>query len=481
MKTLRLVSVLRPAIPAVLLALAVLVLNGSAAQAADPFKDWQLAALADLAYTTDNEVKLLGIKNQGETKSRPFAEFIFKNYTYTPLYRLNEPKTQVQALALFRHDGTLIISYAGTKDPFDVLADLGLGAEERNYQQQKSVYDAIDKGKELGIYTEKEAGLLRQTQLKSSYSPATKHGKPEGCPTGTFFDPRNGGECWSCPKGQLRTIFPVDDKRKACFVPPGLVAKKAKKKKKGGGLLGLDCAKGQFINLADKTCYQCDSGYSHNPVLPATVNGVCFKKVKEKYGPAKKENDFLCPRGQFLDLGLGTCWSCPEDYGRTVENVQSAQACLKQYRSDKRVYSRSSKAARIDDQMMVARKFADGFLDNKGKVLPAVLAEYGLNKVDRVVITGHSLGGYVAQVIAAERDLDALTFNAPGALAYAPKLQGRKTRNIARANDVVGQFGTHIGKKVDVPDLSPKNEGAGWAGANHSITRLSEDLAKANQ
>ncbi|CAN0562108.1 unnamed protein product, partial [Laminaria digitata] len=30
-----------------------------------------------------------------------------------------------------------------------------------------------------------------------------------GCPRGQFFDPRKGGECWSCPKRTYRTTRAV--------------------------------------------------------------------------------------------------------------------------------------------------------------------------------------------------------------------------------------------------------------------------------
>jgi len=38
------------------------------------------------------------------------------------------------------------------------------------------------------------------------------------CPSGSFFDPRNLGECWSCPKGFDRGTAPVD-KPNACLPP----------------------------------------------------------------------------------------------------------------------------------------------------------------------------------------------------------------------------------------------------------------------
>ena len=45
------------------------------------------------------------------------------------------------------------------------------------------------------------------------------------CGKGTFFDPVDGGSCWSCPKGSKRTVFSVKS-AKACEIP-------AKYKKKG--------------------------------------------------------------------------------------------------------------------------------------------------------------------------------------------------------------------------------------------------------
>lgn len=44
--------------------------------------------------------------------------------------------------------------------------------------------------------------------IPATFARATNHGKP--CGEGKFWDPRNGGECWSCPSGFVRTIAPVD-------------------------------------------------------------------------------------------------------------------------------------------------------------------------------------------------------------------------------------------------------------------------------
>lgn len=50
--------------------------------------------------------------------------------------------------------------------------------------------------------------------IPGAWFSATKIGPP--CGSGNLWDPRNGGECWSCPNGFNRTIAPVTDKTWAC-------------------------------------------------------------------------------------------------------------------------------------------------------------------------------------------------------------------------------------------------------------------------
>ena len=44
--------------------------------------------------------------------------------------------------------------------------------------------------------------------IPADFKAATKIGPP--CGEGKLWDPRNGGECWSCPAGFNRTVFPVN-------------------------------------------------------------------------------------------------------------------------------------------------------------------------------------------------------------------------------------------------------------------------------
>ena len=66
----------------------------------------------------------------------------------------------------------------------------------------------------------------------------------------------------------------------------------------------------------------------------------------------------------------------------------------------------------------------------------------------RVMVTGHSLGGFIAQIIAAENGLRAVTFNALGARNYKKSKENKGIRNIVRKNDIVGRFGKHLGREI---------------------------------
>lgn len=114
-----------------------------------------------------------------------------------------------------------------------------------------------------------------------------------------------------------------------------------------------------------------------------------------------------------------------------------------------------------------------GMKDSKGRKLSKA----------RVTLVGHSLGGFIAQVLAAEQVVPAVTFNAPGAAHYNAKLKNSRIRNVSRKSDVVGTVGKHIGKSVWVKDLAfrPKKDiinPAGYLVSNHNIADLIKDLRR---
>ncbi len=80
-------------------------------------------------------------------------------------------------------------------------------------------------------------------------------------------------------------------------------------------------------------------------------------------------------------------------------------------------------------------------------------------------ITGHSLGGFYAQLVAYHCGHTAYTFNAPGAYQTYRQLHPRWNRalwwirskklitNYVREHDLVGTFGTHLGQTKIIPNV----------------------------
>ena len=120
-------------------------------------------------------------------------------------------------------------------------------------------------------------------------------------------------------------------------------------------------------------------------------------------------------------------------------------------------------------------------------------------------ITGHSLGGFYAQIVAYHYGYTAYTFNAPGAYqtyrqvypAWARRLWWIRSKklitNYIREHDLVGTFGTHLGKTTIIPnvDKAPETNPISWgyndtlsfvcdlteyARKNHSMAHVVEDF-----
>ena len=104
-------------------------------------------------------------------------------------------------------------------------------------------------------------------------------------------------------------------------------------------------------------------------------------------------------------------------------------------------------------------------------------------------VTGHSLGGFLAQLVCARnRSLTGITFNAPGAAQFLTEPSHHsEIYNYIREHDVVGTLGIHIGATRQLKDVPTANLGS-WLNPfegisqfcenNHSITNLEKDLNK---
>jgi hypothetical protein len=73
-------------------------------------------------------------------------------------------------------------------------------------------------------------------------------------------------------------------------------------------------------------------------------------------------------------------------------------------------------------------------------------------RIQSPILVGHSLGGFLAQILSARRDLPAVTFNAPGAKSERlPKGVTYRVENHVRDKDLVGTFGPHVGGVYTYP------------------------------
>jgi hypothetical protein len=158
--------------------------------------------------------------------------------------------------------------------------------------------------------------------------------KPIQCPPGTF---KEKSKCYRCPDGYKRNkgqnIDGVKACRKECHELFGENTFEHGKtgecwscpenyKRKGINPIESDRAcfmdkacktvwKGSHEDIGLRTCYACPDGMKRTAAL--------FNSDKACKG--------VCPDGQFEHGLTGKCYSCPEDYTRTVFNIDSDKAC----------------------------------------------------------------------------------------------------------------------------------------------------------
>ncbi len=151
-----------------------------------------------------------------------------------------------------------------------------------------------------------------------------------------------------------------------------------------------------------------------------------------------------------------------------------------------------TKPREIDGQLQFARKLAREARQSPG------------GRTSTLFVVGHSLGGFLAQLVGFESRLPTITFNAPGAANYEGaggmaarrdeiataalegvsdgllSLEDELVGNHIRAHDLVGMFGDHIGPKVEYPDIE-KSWGLDFLLENHSIDAFINFLEKARK
>ncbi len=151
---------------------------------------------------------------------------------------------------------------------------------------------------------EKNGAMACYQNTPEAWSKATMLGQAQ-CKPGEFQDPRNGGECWSCPAATTRSVYPVNEGR-ACAVWGGYVYAKATET--ASGVLG--CGTGLGSDTAD------------------TFFDAITSKDLNVQAAIRKQNRGTLPPGTGQSVG-GTCWKCPAGYKRMDGSsaVYGGQAC----------------------------------------------------------------------------------------------------------------------------------------------------------
>ncbi|MFI8106404.1 hypothetical protein [Streptomyces sp. NPDC086023] len=144
------------------------------------------------------------------------------------------------------------------------------------------------------------------------------------CVSGTFYDPRNGGECWSCPAGYVRNITPVTN-GDACWLPSRAVSTAATYVR--NETWAWNCPAGTFWDPRMDTfpwrgqCWSCPAGHLRN-VTPVTSADACWRMTPIRHSPAASHGPsgitraFLLERAAsfnaLLHQQLTGPWTAPE-------------------------------------------------------------------------------------------------------------------------------------------------------------------------
>jgi Tectonin domain len=152
------------------------------------------------------------------------------------------------------------------------------------------------------------------------------------CETGTFFDPIRGGECYSCPSGYRRSAAHITESN-ACYIPITENFSHATRKNKG---LAWDCTGGSFWDPIDGGyCFTCPSGYRRT-AYHVSDSKACAQTVGEQHKHATLVKKAECGPGEIKDAYVkgeqnpaygGGCWTCPAGTDRTIHPIFGEYGC----------------------------------------------------------------------------------------------------------------------------------------------------------
>lgn len=203
---------------------------------------------------------------------------------------------------------------------------------EKNQRECDKLNDAearkAAKQKELDDINAKIASVDAQiSSLKSKIAGAHQKAtfnKSTTCTGSSFYDPQNGGECWTCPSGTNRTAYPVSSSS-ACSKPAYEIYKTGKQV--GTWTILSPCPAGTLGDPNGK-CYEKPAGYNRS-AYPITHARAWSKLVPEQLSSATKVKSCACTGSSFWDpRNGGECWTCPSGTKRTAYAVTDSRACV---------------------------------------------------------------------------------------------------------------------------------------------------------
>lgn len=142
------------------------------------------------------------------------------------------------------------------------------------------------------------------------------------CTSPSFADPRNGGECWTCPNTYVRNASPITASD-ACWKPVSENLSKATQVGRTG------CGSGSFSDPRNGgECWSCPAGYGRT-LDPVTAPRACSQTIFGPFSVASFKGKIgACTGTAFGDpIDGGTCWTCPAGYRRTLYAVTADNAC----------------------------------------------------------------------------------------------------------------------------------------------------------
>lgn len=156
------------------------------------------------------------------------------------------------------------------------------------------------------------------------------------CDDGQFYDPREGGECWSCPPGTFRGVDNIESEQ-ACISLPSENFRSARHVR-DNTMVGQGCPSGAFWDVQGPhgptffgSCWSCDGWRRTGYHIRDEQGRACVQSVGAGATWAKWHKNVGCSAPEFWDpRNGGECWSCPQGFQRTgsVAPVNYADACV---------------------------------------------------------------------------------------------------------------------------------------------------------